>query len=359
MRNDGFVPSIKGRIGGLDELRGLAIFFVMAAHLEWMFPEAQSILKAFGPVGVNLFFVISGYLIATILLQTRQQPDYFRTFWIRRVFRILPLSYVMITVGLLATLMIGRSLIGVPYYLTFTQNFIPETPNLLPTDPNWTGPFVGLNPMWSLAVEEQFYVVLPLLVRFVRPQWFPVTILGMSLGSLILLYTAYPEWQYELYYSNVFFTWCRLFYFGIGILLIRQKYFKFLTALFIAWAGIVVVNLATSRPFSLLELPIALMFAGVLYLAIHRGLYLKNRFLAYTGKLCFGLYLVHYPIAIGIKKSGYDLTDMSDKALAVGLYVVLSYVIAILSFYYFERPIQNQRYRLEKWSRPAVLMPGD
>lgn len=128
-----------------DAIRGVAILLVVAFH--WMeFPV--------GWAGVDLFFTLSGFLIGGVLIDNRASPTYFRTFYGRRVFRILPLYAVFL---LVASLSVG---IGLPvwHYLVFAQNLDWATTGLIGAGmPSIT---------WSLAVEEQFYCILPLMVRF-------------------------------------------------------------------------------------------------------------------------------------------------------------------------------------------------
>ena len=109
----------------------------------------------FGWTGVDLFFILSGYLLGGILLDNRSSAGYFSTFYMRRAFRILPLYWLLLAISF-------ADPITCPYrwqYLTFTQNFA------------WaSGDSAACGPTsltWSLDVEEQFYLLLPLLIRFV------------------------------------------------------------------------------------------------------------------------------------------------------------------------------------------------
>lgn len=101
--------------------------------------------------GVDLFFVLSGFLITTILIQTRDEPRYFRNFFMRRVLRIFPVYF--------GSLFLVFSLVEhpqyEPWYWLFVQNWLPVFEGTLPPMP--------LQPYWSLAIEEQFYLIWPLL----------------------------------------------------------------------------------------------------------------------------------------------------------------------------------------------------
>src|SRR5262249_13935552 len=107
-------------------------------------PSATDTVLDVGWIGVQLFFVLSGFLITGILLDTRERPDYFRGFFVRRVLRIFPLYYA----ALIGTLIAGDTSI---WLWTYLSNFHPNT---------------ALPHFWSLAVEEQFYLVWPVVVWF-------------------------------------------------------------------------------------------------------------------------------------------------------------------------------------------------
>jgi peptidoglycan/LPS O-acetylase OafA/YrhL len=158
-------------VPALDGVRGLAILAVMAFHFTLRMPDATAgdrlvhrVLGA-GWAGVDLFFVLSGLLITTLLLDAKDAPHYFRTFYGRRALRIFPLYYGFLAVYFLVV--VHRGTTGDDHYLWHEQGwwwsyldnwwlaFVRRTE---PPNYFWTGPF------WSLAVEEQFYLVWPTLV---------------------------------------------------------------------------------------------------------------------------------------------------------------------------------------------------
>ena len=166
-----------GRIPELDGLRGIAIGMVLLHHYFFQPIEAPpstflSYLQAaarLGWSGVDLFFVLSGFLIGGILLDARQSTNYFRVFYTRRFLRIIPIYCVFLllvlalsalgTFGLTSDFswMFDKRLPWLPHFL-FLQNF------WMALTTNFGA--LGLGVSWSLAVEEQFYVTLPPLVRF-------------------------------------------------------------------------------------------------------------------------------------------------------------------------------------------------
>jgi peptidoglycan/LPS O-acetylase OafA/YrhL len=187
------------RVPELDGLRGAAIFMVVVFHyLEQqgtvsgggLTPILQR-LALMGWSGVDLFFVLSGFLIGGILVDARNSPSYFRTFYTRRFFRIIPIYYLwilayIVLVGVAGSYLRAHSnsgLImapGLPIYahFFFLQNLM-------------VIPFAGLagawfSHLWSLAVEEQFYLISPLVVRLLSTR--PLTIfLGCVIAAAPLL----------------------------------------------------------------------------------------------------------------------------------------------------------------------------
>lgn len=157
------------RVPQLDGIRGIAILSVIIWHYSLMFPAAPKTVTAYTVralsltwSGVDLFFVLSGFLIGGILLDNRQSGNYFQVFYIRRFYRIVPLYVVCLAVSLIAKrtgyldLVEIGDFIGLGWYLTFTQNIYAALHTTLK---------IGVGQTWSLAVEEQFYLLLPLLIR--------------------------------------------------------------------------------------------------------------------------------------------------------------------------------------------------
>ena len=162
------------RIAVLDGVRGVAILLTLMFH---SFDPTLS-LAIFGERGVDLFFVLSGFLITGILIETRQKADYFRNFIARRAVRILPLYYLFIVLMLFVLPQVLKLLpdsVEIPSEFTklqqgpaglwtvwvYLQNFVlGRGPKALP----------GLGHLWSLAVEEQFYLFWPLVIWFLPPK---------------------------------------------------------------------------------------------------------------------------------------------------------------------------------------------
>src|SRR5580692_8626360 len=151
---------LQRRIASLDGLRAVSILLVLTSHsILGTHSFAFRLLFLHADLGVRVFFIISGFLITTLLLNERAESGgiSLRLFYIRRTLRILPAFYLFVgTVAILNAL----GVIAVPpgnwvYVLTYTLNFDPHPP--------WV-----LGHLWSLSVEEQFYLLWPLVMRFAR-----------------------------------------------------------------------------------------------------------------------------------------------------------------------------------------------
>jgi peptidoglycan/LPS O-acetylase OafA/YrhL len=168
------------RVPELDGLRGIAILSVILFHYTAgegaLAPRtvAHYVQRALmmGWIGVDLFFVLSGFLIGGILLDVRESKNYFKTFYLRRAFRIFPIYYLWITLYVLLVLVAARWLQAHSFsnrpitidwnvyaHYLFLQNIVPLS--LAGIAGGWFGP------LWSLAIEEQFYLFAPMLVRFI------------------------------------------------------------------------------------------------------------------------------------------------------------------------------------------------
>ncbi len=186
-------PSGSLRLPGLDTLRALAIVAVMFFHLSWLLPECFHLVAKFGWMGVDLFFVLSGYLIGLQVLRpyTRGERPSLLEFYRRRIYRILPAYLVVLC--LYFTFSGWREEQGVSplwQFLTFTENlFIDYSANQ------------AFSHAWSLCVEEHFYLVLPLLVLWMmrRPSFRrtammleAVVLFGIAVRAYVLIHTLRP-----------------------------------------------------------------------------------------------------------------------------------------------------------------------
>ena len=317
--------------------------------------------------GVDLFFVLSGFLIGGILLDARESPRYFQTFYIRRAYRIFPLYGVMTFLFLMRhlpfRLLPGHfgdvSPLTIPWwsYVTLTQNF-------WMAQQGWYGA-VAMAVTWSLAVEEQFYLTIPLLVRMIRPgrllHVLALVVAGAPLLRILIRYTL-PHGDYACYVLMP----CRADALCMGVLsamlvrdkrawnllLDKRKILFGLTA--VLFAGVVFM---TYRGYAQFSAPmttfgyswLAFFYTGCLLIAVSTSdgpRLLRNPTLIGLGTLAYCTYLFHYPM-IHASRRLLELRLSPDNARLPGglLGVALTLMIATLSWRFFERPLLRRGHK--------------
>src|SRR5690349_1593678 len=217
---------INERIKEMDGLRGLAIVLVMALHIFNRANEFTqhpvlyffSDLTVIGWIGVDIFFVLSGYLITNILLNGREDNHYFKNFYMRRILRIVPLYYATMLLVFLVIIPIK------------TPGFVKEIPALLPFQilylQNWldifhaakSSPYIWVT--WSLAIEEQFYLFWPALIFFTKKMSlmkFSIAyiVLSAAIRMIAILVSKDAAHTAHLFYYNSFSRFDELIFGGL------------------------------------------------------------------------------------------------------------------------------------------------
>jgi peptidoglycan/LPS O-acetylase OafA/YrhL len=180
----GLAATLRAQMPVLDALRGGAIALVLAHRFNVTSDPASlparltCALMEFGWVGVQLFFVLSGFLITGILLDSRGHGGYYRAFFARRVLRIFPLYYAVLAAAFVVVpLFTGQQPAGYQHQVWLWTYLS-----------NWVGPFgfaVAAFPhFWSLAVEEQFYLVWPFVVRVAEGRALPIVCALLVIAAL-------------------------------------------------------------------------------------------------------------------------------------------------------------------------------
>jgi peptidoglycan/LPS O-acetylase OafA/YrhL len=298
------VRRLPAQIPELDGIRGLAILLVMICHSAMWLPDSPLLhgLRQ-GKMGVDLFFVLSGFLITGILLDTRGQPNAKRNFYIRRGLRIWPLYFAFLATTFLLFRRMIPAHISPWAHLLFVQNLFYFS---------GMGPF--LDPPWSLAVEEQFYLVWPWVAMSVRRETLlKICCAVLMLSPLFRCLCKASGADYAFIYNH---TLCRLDCIGIGAAIaawVRDPEFSGAQLRrFPAWAvpigiaGYALCNLVQEQFLFAIELRYsftALAFGGVLALALYSqgsssifASTLRHSALRGLGRVSFALYLFNYPI---------------------------------------------------------------
>jgi peptidoglycan/LPS O-acetylase OafA/YrhL len=325
----------------IDALRAVAIVGVLMHHFEIAFTNG-------GFLGVDVFFVISGYLISRNIISERSNGEWrFGSFYMRRVRRLLPAYLTTIFV----TLLLGFLLLPVQLFNTLGGNALFalfHISNLnLPPILGYLDMLQGANPLlhlWSLNVEEQIYLVWPLIVvasLFLGRSFLPVIVVLFGSASLMIAH----------HYSGTgigsprafFYMEARLFVFFLGALVlwipvakqIENSGYKILYTC-IALVGVVIIFGAYIFPMKI-DTPFNVLpaCAGAM-LVIYAGKYasleflFRNRLLVGIGLISYSLYLVHWPIYIYLKFWLYTPTG-SQLPLQLGS-LLLSAVFAFILY---------------------------
>jgi peptidoglycan/LPS O-acetylase OafA/YrhL len=356
---------MRQKIPQLDAVRGIAILVVLVHNLNGFASPPLSYITTYGWMGVDLFFVLSGFLITGILLDTKPSKDYFRNFYARRCLRIWPLYYsVLLFMFVIVPLVRPQDAAGIfhkssPWwsYLFFFQNFLVAFPT------SSVGP---LGVSWSLAVEELFYLVWPLFVRFLSAGRLQLLAWAILLSSPILrLFFNWHHWQI---YSNPF---CRLDGMMAGALLallVRAPGFAPARFLKAAWMVLLVsaplaITVDIYGAWWLTFSMDVIAFAAFVYLALFctnawmKSLF-SNPFLIFTGTISYGLYFIH--------KFPHDFFKAENVAathptIAFWGVAAASYLIAIASWHLLEKPfLKLKRYfenKDEKAGEAVITLP--
>lgn len=349
------LPSLK-HLPALDGVRGLAILMVMEHHFSliqnadrlWQFTE-------FGRFGVDLFFVLSGYLITGILLDSRGKPGALRNFYMRRVLRIFPLYYVIVFVSFALLALLPRLHLAtfslrlqelsasgpheVIWYLTYTSNFLVARLNA------WHNPFLDVS--WSLAIEEQFYLAWAPVVLFLSPRmlkhFFILVIIGAFVTRLWLALHGYSELQLYV------LTPCRIDALAIGALvawLSRSGSFATQKLLAISrWLAIpLTAAVLTLWVFGLLReqrltsmtigVPLVSGLFATLLIFSGNGVgteFFESRLLQFFGRYSYCIYLVHLPIRALLRDAVFGRTRFDHLSGAAVAWQLLFYVVATLA----------------------------
>jgi len=370
-------------IRGFDGLRAIAVIWVIFGHvfsnLNW--PATQSYQKALMLVtniswtGVQLFFVLSGFLITGILLKSKGSENQLRNFYIRRSLRIFPIYFLL----LLVLFIIVPLLFSVPqwlegpsgtqlWYWTYMQN--------------WVRPFSdtnGFGHLWSLAIEEQYYLIWPLLVlrfnpkrlisicifmvlsapifRWVLVDFFPQQWGGQAVGERAAYAFTFARWDAIalgsllalLKFDSNLFNWlskyCKFGVMGLGLIILSQ------IVIFHNFAQI-------GSGFALLNQTTVAVFFFFVVLFVQRKesnivvSLLEWKPVKSMGKYSYAMYLIHLPILkVLLEHYQLDFENLQahevtlSKLLYFVVVIVTTYIVSMLSWKFFEYPILKYKKR--------------
>jgi peptidoglycan/LPS O-acetylase OafA/YrhL len=322
-----------------------------------------------GWIGVDLFFVLSGFLITRILLNSYQNKDYFRNFYTRRILRIFPLYYSMLALVYTAWRVVPAFYLEPPTPLSEIAPWI-HMQNWLPGDGHI--PILGV--FWTLAIEEQFYFVWPMLILYAARNGV-VEKLCLSLFAFTVLLRflcVYMEIGEPFY-----MTFTRLDGLVLGAFVAaRSAKLGFesmripaLKLTFVASMTILIIRVEKGRFYPgsdlvmLYGLPaIAVLFSSLIVIAVtgpQSGLlrkFLRARWLCFFGTISYGMYVFHIPVLIFLVQNHLVPKDNFWQAQLIHLTqgISISAFLAWLSFRYFEKPIMRLRPAASGSHRPVL-----
>ena len=353
----------------LDGLRGIAVLGVLVFHLG---------LIDGGYLGVDLFFVLSGYLITTLLIHEKETSGSIslQRFWIRRVRRLLPaLLLFLITIGLLVQIYSeASSFIRIRNDLLATLLYVANWRSIFAEHDYWAL-FSSSSPLshtWSLAIEEQFYLFWPVVVVWsFSISKTPLNLLKniaiyggfLSVFLLVYLYLNNNDAMSRVYYGTDTRISAILFGAALSLYLAKSKNLRIEPIIIphlVIWIAIGYLTLS----WFLLAGDNPLLYKGglllssvsvvvVIFAIIQKRSILLNKVLAFSplrfvGLISYGLYLWHYPIFLFIDEHYSWITFYWSLCVKI----VLTFIIAIASYYLLEQPIRNRQ-----WSpRTNVLL---
>jgi peptidoglycan/LPS O-acetylase OafA/YrhL len=349
-------------IKSLDGLRGIAVLCVVLFHF---FPrEGAGALTPFvssGWAGVDLFFVLSGYLITRELYAYRTSENFCRVFYAKRVLRLLPLYYFIFLVGAALTPLLGiQWKIGHVAILFHGANLVLPRDNSLGT----LGPF-SIFHLWSLALEEQFYLIWPLIVvsKLSRETLRRICIGAMITAPLVRLSmlhnSANPSWLYQSLPTRMDALLAGALLSLIPLPSLNMARMTGAVALlgfsWLAWRGHSFFFL--SRPIQGLGYSaVALLCASVLVMCLHAGTITEHvcswRVLRFFGRYSYGLYLWHYLFLRQFEMltafvQRHVTMPFVAAVVSFGLILLCSTAIAFVSYRLIEQPFLRLKKRFQ------------
>jgi len=365
-------------IKGLDTIRAVAICLVIFWHWYPQYPIfsflgiIQHIFIPTGETGVTLFFVLSGFLITSILLKAKSENDNklvtIKNFIIRRSLRIFPIYYLLIALLFLAGFPFGQG--HLPYYLTYTANF------LVIREGHWN----NFSHTWSLSVEEQFYLLWPWLILYIKDVHLKYIFYSAILIAIITMVASIGVLHIKMPYA---FTPCCFDAFGVGgfyayCQLNENRYAEFKQKLKIALPIVLAIYFIWKLCPYFDVSPKLIFFQRTIDSIISiwlidfvintkpgwfKNSILENKTLNTIGKISYGLYLYHYIYPYFFNQFiQYSIEKIPSLNFLTNTYVnqilALSslFLIAYLSFELFEKRITELKSRFECKGNRKILV---
>lgn len=355
----------------LDGLRFVAIALVLVDH----FTAAINKIPI-GPLGVNLFFVLSGFLITRILITSSEKykgdkggfQGYFKRFFIRRTLRIFPVYYLCIFLLFIFNVPPVRE--KLPWFVLYSSNIY------MALNQTWMG---VVDHFWSLSVEEQFYLIFPVVIFFTPRKWLvPAFVTMLVVSILFRMYFFFAGYSWIVNYVSM--PAC-LDSFGLGafmawMLLFRKDQFQklfgngwWVLGGLLLWVAVVYWSKTFEQPKNIAT-DVWERLAGSLFCFFLIGkavvgyggamkLFLENKVVLYMGKISYGLYAYHnlvynhfhsppnHPTLRALRKVEQIIPSVAHNIVFESVFFFcITVVVASISWYVMEKPINDLKDKL-------------
>lgn len=368
----------------LNGVRFIAAFSVLIHHIEqvkevFKVPNFYDnhLIKNMGKLGVDLFFVLSGFLITYLLLHERGRFGHINTrnFYVRRILRIWPLYFLIV---ILAFFVFPAIPLFVPpnNEISFmAHNFYRRLSLFLLVLPNigfilYNSPYLAAQ-TWSIGVEEQFYYLWPWIVKNFSWKRLLLTITVFCLGTFAVFFIYYHWVGHTQYANNVpeivrfFFSQFRIITLMTGggcAMLVYYKKEKVLNVLFrkdlqLLVYGVLILSLATGFHISGLNLEYYGLFFGYFILNLAANprsvVNLEYGWISYLGKISYGIYIYQTAFIVASVHLiqwtlGENVSSLTFNLIVYPLSAFLTIAVSALSYRYFETPFLNLKHRFSK-----------
>ena len=361
------------RIFGLDIMRAVAILLVVCSHAVWIFPQTKNVLTDLmsiaGVIGVEIFFVLSGFLIGRIIYNLFVSSEFTRKdityFWVRRWFRTLPNYYLILVFNVLLAMFLGTSMPdNLWHYFFFMQNFSWEMPL-----------FFGES--WSLPIEEFAYIIGPLLlylVLFLKLKisksrlFFLITSLIVVFFFMTKVYYNISHPETDMMFWNVNIKAVTIYridaiYYGVlaaYLSLVKPNFWRRFRFLFLIIGGALFLGLNFIIPTQQVFIETHPFFWNVLYLPINSiaiafMLPLLSQIksapklivvpITIISLISYSMYLIHYSVVMQLMKHVFPTEGLSNSNLLIylSIYFIITLIGSYMLYVFFERPMTNLR----------------
>lgn len=332
---------INDRVVAFDGIRGIAVILVMLLHAHFQYGKG-------GAIGVDIFFVLSGFLITKNLLDDYSANGFIsmKKFWIKRFFRLFPPFFILLISVYLLSFCIDNSTIKNAILIEVRDSFL-YLSNL-----SWLWSDYNENRIlghtWSLSVEQQFYIIWPLFLygtlKFIHKKWFFVMLIVILCSLSVFKQSGYASEIFKSLYFESIFIGC---IFSIAVWnnwlkVYRYSFLSFVSFILICAIGLFGFDLfkfisLTDYVFLLVPLLVILILLNAL--SLNQSLLnnvLSFKPLVYIGSISYGLYLWHIPVFRSFK-----WFFNFPPSISFVLKFVVTFVISSISYFILEKKMQK------------------